>query len=286
MQNNLLVQNLQVSVGKKKNQTVLIDSFSYEFAPGKVYFIVGPSGVGKTTLVAHFNGLKKSKQGDIFVKDKHISSKDKKIKNVNDIRKEIQLVFQFPEHQLFKSTILKDASYGPINFGVDKTKAQELAKKYLSLLNIDPSLYEESPFVLSNGQKRKVAIAGIMAIEPNIYIFDEPTVGLDPASQKRTINLINKLKELGKTVIIVSHNADNALALADEVLVIYDKKLMAYGKPYDIFSDSRLMNLTSTKTPYIIELINLLNISDLYKYQPRTIDELATIINKLMKGGN
>jgi len=281
MQSNLLIKNLQVSIGKKKNQRVLIDSFSYDFTPGKVYFIVGPSGVGKTTLVCHFNGLKKSKQGDIFIKDKVISSKDKKIKNVNAIRKEIQLVFQFSEHQLFKSTVLKDASYGPINFGVDKTKAQELAKKYLSLLNIDPSLYEASPFVLSNGQRRKVAIAGIMAIEPNIYIFDEPTVGLDPASAKRIVNLIIKLKELGKTVIVVSHNTDNALALADEVLVLYDKQLIAYGKPYDIFSDRRLMSLTSTKTPYIIELINLLNI----KQQPRTIDELAVVINRLMKGG-
>ena len=286
MQNNLLkVKNLKVTYGKKKKQVILFDSFNYEFAKDNVYFILGKTGVGKSTLVSYFNGLRKSKTGDIFIKDSAILSSERKIKDYKEIRKIIQLVFQFPEKQIFKSTVLADASFGPENLGFSKDKAKALAIEYLNKLGINDSLFQVSPLTLSSGQKRRIAIAGILAITPDIFIFDEPTVSLDPQAVNEMIDIIKSLKKQHKTIIVISHNTNLALELADEVLILHNKQVISSNNVYELFNDNKVLSTTKLATPNIIETINKLGNSSLHKMQPRTIDELADIINSYMKGG-
>ncbi|MCQ3914487.1 MAG: ATP-binding cassette domain-containing protein, partial [Mycoplasmoidaceae bacterium] len=190
--NNVITcDNISVSYGSKKNKRVIIDNFSYSFAKGKIYAIVGSSGVGKTTLVSHFNGLLKSDTGNIFIKDKSILGARKKIKNYKAIRKDVGLVFQFPEYQLFKDTVEKDIAFGPINYHINKAQAKKLASKYMYLVGLDKSLLRANPFDLSNGQRRLVAIAGVLALETDVVIFDEPTAGLDPLGTKEVLDLSN-----------------------------------------------------------------------------------------------
>ncbi len=277
--------NLTISVGPKKQKSILIDKFTYSFRKNKIYAIVGASGVGKTTLVNHFNGLKRSKDGQIFVKDCVIDGHKRKLRNYKEIRKNVGLVFQFPENQIFKDTVEKDIMYGPINYYVNKAKARQLASKYMYLVGLDHNLLKVNPFDLSNGQQRLVAIAGILSIESDVVIFDEPSAGLDPAGQQLINNIIIGLKKQGKTVIIITHNMDNVLELVDEVLVLHKQKLYVSGKPYSIFTDQQLLKDAQLATPNIIKIINkLINknkvYSSLLKAQPRNIQQLATLLKK------
>ena len=277
--------NLTISVGPKKQKSILIDKFNFSFGKSKIYAIVGSSGVGKTTLVNHFNGLKRSKQGQIFVKDYLIDGHKRKLRNYKKIRKNVGLVFQFAEYQIFKDTVEKDIMYGPINYYVNKQKAKQLASKYMYLVRLDRNLLKVNPFDLSHGQQRLVAIAGILSIESDVVIFDEPCAGLDPAGQKHINNIIIDLKKQGKTVIIITHNMDNVLELADEVLVLHKQKLYASGNPYSIFTNQQLLKDTELATPHIIDLINkLVNKNKVYlsllKAQPRNINQLAKLLKK------
>lgn len=244
--------DLTISVGPKKHKSILIDKFNFTFKESKIYAIVGKSGVGKTTLVSHFNGLKKTPDGNIFIKDKEILGSKKKIKNYKDIRKDVGLVFQFPEYQLFNDTVEKDIAFGPINYHVNKSDAYKPASKYLYLVGLDKSLLCANPFDLSNGQKRLVAIAGILALESDVVILDEPTAGLDPYYQRKIIGIIKKLRQQGKTIIIITHNMDNVLELADEVLVLHNMKLLRYGTPYIIFKDKKLLKAAGLAQPHLI----------------------------------
>ena len=286
MQNNNLLKtvNLQVGYGKKK-KIVLIDNFNYSFAKNKIYFIMGKTGCGKTTLVSHFNGLRRSKQGDIFIKDYSILASKHRIRDFKDIRKIVQLVFQFPEKQLFKSTVIDDVCYGPICLGIDKAKAKALAKDHLNKLGIDDHLFKESPFTLSNGQKRKVAIAGILAITPDIFIFDESMAGLDAKSEHEMLDIIRDLKKQGKTIIVVSHNSNHALELADEVLILHNKQVHSFNNVYELFTKYNNLNQFGLEQPNIIKTINMLGYSSLHKMQARNIEQLAKAINSYKKGG-
>ncbi|MCQ2956543.1 MAG: ATP-binding cassette domain-containing protein [Mycoplasmoidaceae bacterium] len=287
--NNVITcDNLTISLGSKKNRSILIDKFNFAFEKNKIYAIVGGSGVGKTTLVSHFNGLLKSNDGNIFIdKDKSILGEQRKIKNYKAIRKDVSLVFQFPEYQIFKDTVEKDIAFGPINYSVNKQEAKNLASKYMYLVGLNESLASVNPFDLSNGQKRLVAIAGVLAIESQVVIFDEPTAGLDSRAQKNIINIIKQLKKQGKTIILITHNMDNVLELADEVLVLHDQRLHYYGTPYEIFTDSLVLKQAGLATPHVILMINkLINHNNKYEKlleaQPRTLEELT---NLLKKGG-
>lgn len=266
---------------KTKSEYVLLKDINFQFKENKIYFIIGESGSGKTTLISHLNGVMKSKFGDIFVKEYAILGKKRKIKKIKKLRKVISMVLQFPEYQLFKETVEKDIMFGPVNLGVDKKTAQKKAKFYLNKMGLDDSYLQKSPFALSGGQKRRVAIAGILAIEPDILIFDEPTAGLDPNGEKEMLNIITELKKNGKTVIVVSHKMDHALAIGDEIIVLKDNKIFAYGKPYDIFTNPKIINSSSRLlVPKVINVINKLveinpKFNILFKKQPKNVNELA-----------
>ncbi|MCQ3907925.1 MAG: ATP-binding cassette domain-containing protein [Mycoplasmoidaceae bacterium] len=284
--NNVITcDNLTITVGSKKYKSILIDKFDYSFEKNKVYAIVGKSGSGKTTLVSHLNGLKRSKSGLIFIKDYYIDPKKRKLRKYKDIRKEVALVFQFPEYQLFKDTVEKDIMYGPINYHVNKAKAKEIASKYMYLVGLDRSLLNENPFDLSNGQKRLVAIAGILAIESDVIIVDEPMAGIDPHGQALINQLIKQLKQKGKTIIIVTHNMDNVLDVADQVLVLYNNQLYKTGSPYKIFTNNELLDEVGLRQPNVIKTINLLihekkDYSYLLELQPKNLTELILGIKK------
>jgi energy-coupling factor transport system ATP-binding protein len=274
-----------------KHEFKLFDDINYSFEANKIHFIAGESGSGKTVLISHLNGLNKTKHGTISIFGKPIIIKRNKIKNIKYIRSKIGLVFQFAEYQLFKSTIEKDIMFGPLNFKVKSPIAKKRAKKYIKEVGLNETFLPRDPFGLSGGQKRRVAIAGILAIEPNILIFDEPTAGLDPNGEKEMMQIFRDLKAAGKTIIIVTHSMNQALEIADNVVVVGDSKILKSGSTYDIFSDEELVKKTSLSTPTIFSIIQKLIRKDskyqvLMEKQPRTVEELVKYIKKMEGGQN
>ncbi|MDC4184345.1 ATP-binding cassette domain-containing protein [Mycoplasma bradburyae] len=271
-----------------------LNGIDFTFEKNKIYCIIGNSGSGKSTLVTHFNGLLVSKYGSLSIRDFKnnndivISPATKKIKNFKRLRKIISMVFQFPEYQLFKDTIQKDIMFGPIALGVNKEEAAKLAKFYLNRMGLDSSYLDVSPFELSGGQKRRVAIAGILAIQSEIIIFDEPTAGLDPKGESEMVDLILESKRENKTVIVITHQMEKVLEIADEIILLNEGKILTSGKPYEIFTDPEVVLKTSITLPNVIQVINDLSLKNplfkkLYDYQPRNIKQLAQAINEVIK---
>ncbi|MDE6473026.1 MAG: ATP-binding cassette domain-containing protein, partial [Ureaplasma sp.] len=211
-----------------------------------------------------------------------------KIKNFKELRREIGMVFQFPEYQLFKDTIEKDIMFGPIALGIKKDEAKKRAKFYLNKLDMGDEYLPRNPFGLSGGQKRRVAIAGILAIETDILIFDEPTAGLDPVGEQETMKMIKEIQETGKTIFVITHTMDHVLEIADEVIVLNDGEIIKHGDPYSIFLDESIVKSTSIDTPKVIKTIKKLIDKDkrfekLIDYKPKTTEELNNAIVDLIK---
>jgi len=251
----------------------------------KIIAIIGETGSGKSTLVQHINGLLIPTKGEVLIDDFLIKAKKKKIKNIKGIRKQVGLVFQFPEYQLFEETIEKDIMFGPVNFGEKKAKAKEIAKKYLKMVGLDESYLNRSPFDLSGGQKRRVAIAGILALEGKTLILDEPTAGLDPDGEKELLKLFASLNlNENKTIILVTHNMNHVLEIADEVVVLHETKILTQGDPVSIFKNQGLIARTGIEPPKIYDFIYHLTAAgfDTSEINARSteelIDQLATIL--------
>lgn len=215
------------------------------------------------------------------------------IKKVKEIRKKVAIVFQFPEYQLFKDQIIKDVIFGPINLGIKKPQAIEDAKKYLKMLNMPESYYTHSPFGLSGGQKRRVAIAGILSIKSDVIVFDEPTAGLDPAGENEMLKIISDLKNNEKKIVVViSHNMDHVLQEADEVLVLNKGVLVKSGNPYEIFSNEEDVKRWGLNVPYVIktyhDILNRIENKShkekltemMLKNKPKDINEFSSLLNE------
>ncbi len=285
----LMLDNLKIVFDPKTpDEHIVLEPTTLSLEKNKIYFIIGDSGVGKTTLITHFNGLLKSKHGNIFLLNNcKIYGKKRHIPKYKKLRKTVGMAFQFPEYQLFKDNIVKDVMFGPINLGVKKIKAEVLAKKYLKLMGIGEDLFSHSPFELSGGQKRRVALAGILAIQPEILVFDEPAAGLDPTGISSILNLIKDLKNQNKTIIITTHDMNQVLQMADKVIVLADKKVKYFDTPYNIFRNKELLASTTIIKPMVIQMIDLLisqnkKFTSLYDMQPKTIEELAKCLIKLV----
>ena len=204
--------------------------------PGSYVAIIGHTGSGKSTILQHLNGLLKPTKGEVVIGDKVITSK-KKQKDLKSIRKKVGIVFQFPEHQLFDETVEKDICFGPMNFGISEEEAKRLAKKTLGLVGLSEDILQKSPFDLSGGQMRRVAIAGVLAMEPDVIVLDEPTAGLDPRGRKDIMDMFSRLhKERGMTTILVTHSMEDAAQYADEIIVMHQGTVYKSGTPIDIFS--------------------------------------------------
>lgn len=231
-----------------------LDHVSLAIPEGKVTAIIGETGSGKTTLVQHLNSLLLPTGGELEVAGRTISSKAKP-KHLKALRKDVGLVFQFPEYQLFEETIIKDVCFGPKNFGVDAEAAIRLAEKYLRIVGIDESDFQKSPFDLSGGQKRRVAIAGILAMDPQVLVLDEPTAGLDPQGAKEMMQLFCRLnQEYGKTVLIVTHDMEHVLHYCDEVIVVADGHIREQCEVHEFFRSVDLLKELKINPPAVIRL--------------------------------
>ncbi|MCJ1759954.1 energy-coupling factor transporter ATPase [Mammaliicoccus sciuri] len=248
-----------------------LNQVSTTFIESKFYAIVGQTGSGKSTLIQHLNAILKPTEGQLKIGDTNITKKTKS-KKLAPVRKKVGIVFQFAEHQLFEDTVEKDIIFGPLNYGTDKEAAIQKAESLMDLLSMDRSLLKKSPFELSGGQKRRIAIAGVLAMEPEILVLDEPTVGLDPKGQHDMMELFNDIHEnLGITVILISHQMDIVLKYADEVKVIKAGEIVAEDKPVNIFTNKELLNQTHLEPPNIIKLQQAVET----KYNMR-FDQIAT----------
>ena len=196
--------------------------------------IIGHTGSGKSTLMQLLNGLNLPTEGEVIVGDTHITSMSKN-KDIKSVRQKVGLVFQFPESQLFEETVLKDVAFGPQNFGVPKEKAEDLARQKLELVGISPDLHDKNPFDLSGGQMRRVAIAGILAMEPKVLVLDEPTAGLDPKGRLELMTLFHDLHQKGQTIILVTHVMDDVANYSDTVYALEAGKILLAGSPCDVF---------------------------------------------------
>lgn len=225
---------------------------------GSFTAIIGQTGSGKSTLIQHINALLLPTSGEIQIDDYIISSNEKP-QNLKNLRKKSGLVFQFPEYQLFEETIERDIMFGPMNFGIEEGQAEEIAKKSLEMVGLDQSYLAKSPFDLSGGQKRRVAIAGILAMDPDILVLDEPTAGLDPSGIKEMMDLFKKIHEMGKTVILVTHDMNHVLEYCENVVVMSEGQVEKSGKVKDVFLDSDYLLNLGIDLPLITNLIIQLN---------------------------
>lgn len=187
--------------------------------------MVGHTGSGKSTILQLLNGLLVPTEGSVVIDDVKITSTSVN-KDIKQVRKKVGLVFQFAESQIFDESVLKDVAFGPQNFGVSKEDAERVAREKLTLVGISEELFERSPFELSGGQMRRVAIAGILAMEPDILVLDEPTAGLDPAGRKELMSLFKRLHEAGMTIVLVTHLMDDVANFADTVYVMEKGRLV------------------------------------------------------------
>ena len=255
-----------------------------EISKGDFFAIIGATGSGKSTLVQHINGLLAPQAGQIDVNGFTIKS-DTKTKNLKELRKKAGLVFQFPEYQLFEESVYKDIAFGPKNFGVEDKIIEQRIKEICQLLNIDQTLLQRSPFELSGGQKRRVAIAGILALDPEILILDEPTAGLDPKSAKETMQLYQKLNKLGKTIILVTHEMDDVLMYCNKAAVMKDGKVIATDVPFNIFTNEKILKQSAIDAPLLIKTATtLLNNGLKIKLEGITTLELLVDRINLAKG--
>ena len=256
-----------------------LSDISLTIEDGSYTALIGHTGSGKSTILQLLNGLLVPSQGSVRVFDTLITSTSKN-KDIRQIRKQVGLVFQFAENQIFEETVLKDVAFGPQNFGVSEEDAVKIAREKLALVGIDESLFDRSPFELSGGQMRRVAIAGILAMEPAILVLDEPTAGLDPLGRKELMNLFKKLHQSGMTIVLVTHLMDDVAEYANQVYVMEKGCLVKGGKPSDVFQDVVFMEEVQLGVPKITAFCKRLADRGVsFKRLPIKIEEFKESLN-------
>ena len=256
-----------------------LSDVSLTIKDGSYTALIGHTGSGKSTILQLLNGLLVPTDGEVRVFDTLITSTSVN-KEIRQIRKQVGLVFQFAENQIFEETVLKDVTFGPQNFGVSGEEAETIAREKLALVGIDESLFERSPFELSGGQMRRVAIAGILAMEPRILVLDEPTAGLDPIGRKELMNLFKKLHQDGITIVLVTHLMDDVAEYADQVYVMEKGRLVKSGEPSFVFQDIDFMEKIQLGVPKITRFAQkLIKRGATFKQLPITIEEFKEFIN-------
>lgn len=273
--------------------SIILDKVNYEYSAGTAYQvqalkdinlkiedgefigIIGHTGSGKSTLIQHMNGLIKATSGGIYFNGQDIYDEDFDLK---ELRSKVGLVFQYPEHQLFETTIFKDVCFGPKNLGLDKKTVELRAYEALRNVNFPNELFFQPPFDLSGGQKRRVAIAGVLAMKPEVLILDEPTAGLDPAGRDEILGLISKMhKELGITVILVSHSMEDVAKYVDRIIVMNQGSVMYDGEPKSVFRQYEELEKIGLAAPQVTYLMHELRAHGL------PVDVNATTIQEAKK---
>ena len=253
---------------------------------GTYQAIIGHTGSGKSTILQHFNGLLKPTTGEVHIGERVIVA-GKKAKELKPIRQKVGIVFQFPEHQLFEETVRKDIMFGPMNFGVSEQEADYRARELIKLVGLSEAVLEKSPFDLSGGQMRRVAIAGVLAMEPEIIVLDEPTAGLDPRGQKEIMDMFYTLhKERGLTTILVTHSMEDAARYADEIAIMHEGRCVLTGAPRELFADAEALQTYRLQLPRIVKFqhrVEKMMNTKLSKIC-LTEEELADEIARVVKG--
>ncbi len=262
-----------------------VKGVSFDAEKGEILGIIGHTGSGKSTLVQHLNGLIKPTEGKVIFCDKDIWD-DKQ--SISQIRSKIGLVFQYPEYQLFDETVYKDIAFGPTNMGLEISEIDNNVRQAAKTVGISEDLFEKSPFDLSGGEKRRVAIAGILAMKPEVIVFDEPTAGLDPSGRNTIIDIIKGYRdENNATVIIISHSMEDMAQLADKLLVMNKGEKYMFGTPKEIFANREKLLACGLDVPMITKVI--LKLRDNGVDLPQdiiTVQEAAEAILKLKGGEN
>ena len=245
---------------------------------GSYTAFIGHTGSGKSTIMQLLNGLNIPTEGAVIVDDIKIKANSKN-KEIKPVRKKVGLVFQFPESQLFEETVLKDVAFGPQNFGVSIGEAEQLAREKLAMVGIHEEFFEKNPFELSGGQMRRVAIAGILAMEPEILVLDEPTAGLDPKGRRELMTLFKELHQNGMTIVLVTHLMDDVANYADYVNVLEGGKLVRSGYPKEVFQGVAFLESKQLGVPKITKFAQQLVKRGLHlETLPITIDEFAEVV--------
>ncbi|MBR7162818.1 MAG: energy-coupling factor transporter ATPase [Clostridia bacterium] len=273
---------------KTPSEKVALDNINLVVEEGEFVAIVGHTGSGKSTLVQHFNGLikphKKGKNGRVEIYGRATTEK----KGLKQLRFDVGMVFQYPEYQLFEDTVAKDIAFGPKNMKLDKDEIDRRVRKSLELVGLPYDEFaERSPFELSGGEKRRVAIAGVIAMEPKILVLDEPFAGLDPEGVREITALILKLKsEICPTIITVTHDMDSASTLADRIIALREGKIVADGTPKEVFGDRALIKEIGLDVPFVARIVDKLEERGIVLNKNIvTIEELTTELERIRTGG-
>ncbi|MET3730309.1 energy-coupling factor transport system ATP-binding protein [Fictibacillus halophilus] len=266
-----------------------LHDINLDIPDGTFLALIGHTGSGKSTLIQHLNGLLKPSAGSIKMGSTELKAGGKK-QDLKSLRKKAGIVFQYPEHQLFEETVEKDIMFGPRNFGVSEETAKRTAAKVIEMVGLPESVLSKSPFDLSGGQMRRVAIAGVLAMNPEVLILDEPTAGLDPAGRVEIMELFYSLHERNNlTTILVTHSMEDASRYADEIAVMHKGELYLHGKPTDIFSEREALQKAGLDVPETVQFLQKWNEKSglnlaLSKF---TVEELAKQVSQsLKKRGN
>ncbi len=255
---SIKIENLtHIYMPKTPFEKIALNSVSVEFKDGEFTALIGHTGSGKSTLIQHLNGLLKPSSGKIVIDGVDITVKKA---NLTSIRKEVGLVFQYPEYQLFEETIEKDIAFGPKNLGLSDEEISKRVKRAMNIVGLEYDLYKEkSPFELSGGQKRRVAIARVVAMEPKVLILDEPTAGLDPKGRDEILGQIKKLHdEYNMTIILVSHSMEDVAKLAERVIVMNGGEIIIDGNPSEVFKNIEKLESVGLAVPQVTYLVRAL----------------------------
>lgn len=267
-----------------------VKDVNIEIEEGELVGIIGHTGSGKSTLIQHLNGLIKPTSGKIFIDGVDIHDKDIKLR---DVRFKVGLVFQYPEYQIFEETVYKDIAFGPTNMGLDEGEIDKRVRETAKLVGIDDSLLNKSPFELSGGQKRRVAIAGVMAMRPKVLILDEPTAGLDPRGREMILGQIKHYhEETGSTVLLVSHSMEDVARFAQKILVMNKGEVFCYDTPPAVFARADEIAAIGLSVPQITKVFSMLRSrgidirSDVYtiEFAMKTINEYLAAKGKAGEG--
>ena len=267
-----------------------VKDVNIEIEEGELVGIIGHTGSGKSTLIQHLNGLIKPTSGKIFIDGADIHDKNIKLR---DVRFKVGLVFQYPEYQIFEETVYKDIAFGPTNMGLDEGEIDKRVRETAKLVGIDDSLLNKSPFELSGGQKRRVAIAGVMAMRPKVLILDEPTAGLDPRGREMILGQIKHYhEETGSTVLLVSHSMEDVARFAQKILVMNKGEVFCYDTPPAVFARADEIAAIGLSVPQITKVFSMLRSrgidirGDVYtiEFAMKTINEYLAAKRKACEG--
>lgn len=240
-------------------ETAALDNVSFSCEKGEIVGIIGHTGSGKSTLIQHLNGLLKPNSGTIYLRDKNIWSKENE-KNIRNVRFAVGLCFQYPEYQIFEETIYKEIAFGPKQMGLDEDEIRERVYRSMDFVGIDRAIENKSPFDLSGGQKRRVAIASIIAMKPQVLVLDEPCAGLDPKGRDTILGLIKDYQRLeGNTVLLVSHSMEDVAKISDRVLVMNRSKVAMFGTVPEVYSRGDELKEMGLNVPEITDIFIKLN---------------------------